>query len=126
MKSQSRRNFLSSILVCAAFWTGGNDFFADESVPPSQKKAESWFSAQVLKLDLYAKTKAENAYIDYVIKLMNDKKISFKVVYASYKYAMKKKKGQRMFYFARVLPILSKKAGYKLQFPSLVDKQEST
>ncbi|MDO5581270.1 MAG: hypothetical protein Q4G69_09045 [Planctomycetia bacterium] len=123
MKSTTRRNFLRAMLIGAVCSPTVFDLFAEETASSPEKKAESFFSAKVLKLDLYAKTKAEEAYIDYVVKMLDSKKISFKIVYASYKYAMKKKKGQRMFYFARVLPILSKQSGYKLSFPSLEEKE---
>lgn len=76
--------------------------------------AETTLTADVLAKTLFAKTPTEKKYCENVIAARDAKILPDRILYAAYRYAMKKDKDRRFMYFQIVLPQFCKEAGVTL------------
>ena len=106
MKNISRRDFLSCV---AAFGTGllsAREVFGGyDALDPT-----------LVKQELRVKTDAEGAFVDDVVAKTRAGEIPANILNAAYRYAIKKDGGRRVYYFARCLEILTKRAGLNVKF----------
>ena len=72
--------------------------------------------AALVKQELRVKTDAEGAFVDDVIAKTRSGEIPPNILNAAYRYAVKKDGGRRVYYFARCLEILTKRAGLNVKF----------
>lgn len=75
------------------------------------------FTADVLKIMLFAKTAEERQYCDYVIKKRDDGTIPARILYGAYQKAMTQERNRRFIYFKTALEILCKREGIVLNPP---------
>lgn len=75
---------------------------------------------EYLRVVLYPKTEKEKAYLEEIALQLKKRALPERVVYVALRYSEKKRKAERLRYFAEVLPILCKRSGVKLavKFPS--------
>ncbi|MDO4586895.1 MAG: hypothetical protein Q4C95_06300 [Planctomycetia bacterium] len=109
MEIINRRSFLKTLLL------GGT------ACCFSCLAVDNGFSLEVLNYEslyasLYPKTDQEEAFLKDIVEKIDKKAIPVKIVVASYRYAMKKRKSERIVYFAKSLSILCDRAGIKVKF----------
>ena len=80
---------------------------------PGEAAAAEKLTADLLKKELRAKNKDEEAYIDKVVKIRDDDKLPNSMLVAAYRYAVKKD-DNRFAYFVKALESLAKKEKIKL------------
>lgn len=78
--------------------------------------ADDELTAERLKLDLRASTKKEEAYIDDICQQRTKGKIPARLIYSSWKYAMKKNSAARLIFFNKCLQILCSRAKITISF----------
>lgn len=78
-----------------------------------QKQNEKGLSAATLKKQLLVRTKEEEKFVDKVVQLRNNKKLSEKSVNAAYTRAMKER-SKRFAYFSAAIKKLAKQEGVNL------------
>jgi len=69
------------------------------------------FTADLLKMMLFAKTAEERQYCDYVIQKRDDGTIPARILYGVYQKAMTKDRNLRFIYFKTALEIICKREG---------------
>lgn len=106
----SRRLFwaLCSLLIIGWFGFHSN-LHANSDV------SESYLTTDVLQKTLYAKTDAENNYCQFVIDCRSQGTLPNRILYAAYRYAMKKEKDRRFTYFQQSLVTLCKRENIVLE-----------
>ena len=77
------------------------------------------FTADLLKMTLFAKTAEEALYCDYVIQKRDDGTLPPRILYGAYQRAMTKERNRRFIYFKAALEILCKREGIVLNPPSV-------
>ena len=75
---------------------------------------DKWFTAEILKATLYAKTYDEMRFCDYVIQKRDDGTIPFRLLYGVYQKAMTKDRGRRFVYFKLALEFMCRQEGIVL------------
>lgn len=105
----SRRCFFKGLIVTGSLFCGG---WLSDAV----SAAEDPLTAEKLKMDLRASTKKQEEYLDDVCEKRDEKIIPAKLVYAAWRYAMKKNKASRVIYFDKCLQILCSREGIKVKF----------
>lgn len=109
MEIIERRSFLRNLLfggtACCFSCFSVNNGFSLEAL-----------NYESLYASLYPKTDQEEAYLKDIVEKIDKKAIPVKIVVASYRYAMKKRKSERMVYFAKCLSVLCDRAGIKIKF----------
>ncbi len=103
------RWILFALLVCVLTYWQGRAIAQD---------AETTLTAEVLAKTLYAVTPSEVQYCEDIINARNAGILPNKILFAAYKYAMKKEKDRRMVYFEIVIADLCKKQGIVLSLSS--------
>lgn len=106
MKNISRRNFIFCAAGLGAVLWGGRDAFGGYDA----------LDAALVKQELRVKTDAEGAFVDDVVAKTRAGEIPVNILNAAYRYALKKDGARRVYYFARCLEILTRKAGLYVKF----------
>lgn len=107
----SRRCFFKGLIAAGGLLCGC-------SFSETGSAAEDALTADKLKMDLRASTKMQEEYIDDVCEKRKEKIIPEKLVFASWRYAMKKNKASRMIYFDKCLQTLCSRERIKVKFKS--------
>lgn len=106
MKKLSRRDFTISVLSLGVGLLVSDGAFG----------AIDALDAALVKQELRVKTDAESAFVDDVVAKTRAGEIPANILDAAYRYALKKDGGRRVYYFARCLEILTKRAGVNVKF----------
>ncbi|MBP3558184.1 MAG: hypothetical protein J6K20_10875 [Thermoguttaceae bacterium] len=106
MKKFSRRGFTIGVLGFGAGLFLSRDVLG----------ALDALDAALVKQELRVKTDAEGAFVDDVVAKTRSGEIPPNILNAAYRYAVKKDGGRRVYYFARCLEILTKRAGLNVKF----------
>lgn len=101
-RRKALRTLFGSTATIALFGFCSRAFGAEEKLTP-----------ELLKKKLYAKTKAEEAFIDYIFQLRKANKISEKTLYAAYRYSLQQR-SRRFITFKTAITKLAKNEGVKL------------
>jgi len=76
--------------------------------------ADARFTADILKITLYARTVDERKFCDYVIEKRDDGTIPHQIIYFVYRKAMTQDRYRRFAYFKLVLEIVCQREGIAL------------
>ncbi|MBQ2789291.1 MAG: hypothetical protein IJE97_06610 [Thermoguttaceae bacterium] len=106
MKNISRRDFAICVLGLGAGLLSSRGALG----------AIDAFDATLVKQELRVKTDAEGAFVDDVIAKTRAGEIPANILNAAYSYAKRKDGARRVYYFARCLEILTKRAGLDVKF----------
>lgn len=106
----SRRQFLAMMLGGVIGWG------VSLAEPVS---GNEYLDYETLSMKLYVKTKKEASYLKDVVEKRDKGLLPQSVFHASYNYALKKGKVERIYYFDACLSALCKKTGLNLQFEPL-------
>ena len=106
MKKLSRRDFAICVLSIGAGLLYSRDVFGSIDA----------LDAALVKQKLRVKTDAESAFVDDVVAKTRAGEIPANILNAAYRYALKKEGARRVYYFARCLEILTKRAGLNVKF----------
>lgn len=109
MNRIGRRSFIARAVATLAFGAFALDAARADS---------GMLDADKLKAELRATTAAQATFIDDVVDKVQKGLVPEKMLYAAYKFAMKKEVGRRVFYFRLCLVELAKRARLKVKFLS--------
>ncbi len=107
MKTVARRDFILQAAVCL-----GTGLFAGRAALGANVALDS----ALLKQELRVRTDAEAAFVDDAVAKTRAGEIPVEILTASYRHALKKDVGRRVYYFANCLKILTQRAGLKVKF----------
>jgi outer membrane lipoprotein-sorting protein len=103
-------------LLCLALVLG---FVAPCFAQQVPAESDKLFTAEVLKMTLFARTADEKRFCDYVIQKRDDGTIPTQIIYGVYRIAMTKDRGRRFAYFKSGLEFVCKREGITLYPPSV-------
>ena len=109
MNRIGRRSFIARAVATLAFGAFALD---------AARAGSGMLDADKLKDELRATTAAQATFIDDVVDKVQKGLVPEKMLYAAYKFAMKKEVGRRVFYFRLCLVELAKRARLKVKFLS--------
>ena len=107
MNRIGRRAFIARAFATVAFGAVGLKF---------ARASSDKLDAETLKVALRATTDEQARFIDDVVEKVEKGDVPEKMLYAAYRYAMKREPGRRVFYFRLCLVELAKRAGLKVVF----------
>ena len=68
----------------------------------------------MLRMTLFAKTKSEMDFCDYVVEKRNDGTLPAQIIYSIHRKAIQKERARRFAYFRAALEIVCKREGIRL------------
>ncbi|MCL2004826.1 MAG: hypothetical protein FWG73_01565 [Planctomycetaceae bacterium] len=88
--------------------------FAMPCSAQSANDIDKHFTADILKITLFARTKSERDFCDYVIQKRNDGTLPTQIIYSVHQKAVQKDRSRRFAYFKTALEIVCKREGIRL------------
>lgn len=113
--SPYRASFSSTGSTAWSKPTSSGGFSPSSTTPTHFSTLESnGLSVEVLSKNLYAKTPEENAFVTLCVKLRDEGALPNRILYTSYRYAIRKSKERRFMHFEQSLRRLCGESGISL------------
>jgi len=114
-------------LFCFALFCGiaAFDFAVPCSAQQTAAETDLLFTAEVLKMTLFARTEGEKRFCDYVIQKRDDGTIPVWIIYGVYQKAIAKEPSRRFTYFRMGVETLCRREGIVL-YPASAQQAAQT